>query len=200
MEMRKCPSGHYYDASIHSSCPYCSNASDAGATLPLESFMSASSGDNSATMPFGYKPAGDDGKTVSINSAMNSFDSDDGRTVALVRQDKGIDPVVGWLVCIDGPEKGRDYKIHTDNNYIGRSERMDICIHGDETISRENHAVISYDMQDAVFYLSPGDGRAIVRYNNKAVFSTITLNPYDQITIGKSILLFVPLCGEKFVW
>lgn len=207
MEMKKCIQGHYYDASIHVACPYCSNANDGSETLPLDTF----SMDGSATMPFtgavggpvntmGSFGSSDDGNTVSLNIAINNNDSDEGRTVALIKEDTGVDPVVGWLVCVDGTEKGRDYRIHSDNNYIGRSDRMDICLRGDETISRENHAVVSYDLVDNTFYFSPGDGRAIVRFNGKAIFNTVELKAYDTITIGKTVLTFVPLCSEKFTW
>ncbi len=199
MEMKKCARGHYYDASIHAECPYCSNANGGGATLPLEGF--GAGGDGSPTMPLtGAAGSGDDGKTMPLNSAINNSDPDEGRTVALIKEDKGIDPVVGWLVCVDGKEKGRDYRIHADNNFIGRSDRMDICIRGDETISRDNHAIISYDMQDNVFYFSPGDGRAIVRVNDKAIFQTLELKAHDRVTIGKTVCEFIPFCDEKFSW
>ena len=77
---------------------------------------------------------------------------------------------------------------------------MDICIRGDETISRENQAVITYDSNDNCFYFSTGDGRSIVRVNNKAIFQTVTLKAYDRLMIGKTELLFMPLCGEQFKW
>lgn len=193
MEMRKCNSGHYYDASVHQSCPYCSNAVGAGMTLPLDS-----SG-GSLTMPL--NGSGDDGqRTMALNMAINNAESGEGRTVALIKEEKGIDPVVGWLVCIEGKEKGRDYRIHADNNFIGRSDAMDICIRGDETVSRENHAIVSYDTVDNTYYFSPGEGRAIIRLNNQALFQTAVLNAYDKITIGKSTFLFLPLCGKEFSW
>ena len=197
MEMKKCPNGHYYDASIHAACPYCSGANNSGSTLPLDNFSQG----GSATMPLtGAMPAGDSDRTMPLQAAMNNSDSDDGRTVALIKEDKGIDPVVGWLVCIEGKEKGRDYRVHADNNFIGRSDRMDICIRGDETISRENHAILSYDTVENTFFFSPGDGRAIVRVNGKAVFQTVELAPYDELTIGKTIVKFMPFCSKDFVW
>ena len=167
-------------------------------TMPLDGF---GGGDGSVTVGLtGAVPAGDDGRTVPLQQAINQADPDDGRTVALIQEDKGIDPVVGWLVCIDGKEKGRDYRIHADNNFIGRSDRMDICVRGDETISRENHAIISYDMVDNTYYFSPGDGRAIVRLNDKALFQTAKIQVNDKITIGKTSFLFVPFCSEGFQW
>ena len=198
MEMRKCSNGHYYDASVHQDCPYCSNGMTSGMTLPLDS-MGDGLGEG-ATMPVLGGGASDDGRTVALNYAINNSDPDEGRTVAIIKEEKGIDPVVGWIICIDGKEKGRDYRIHADNNFIGRSDRMDICIRGDETVSRDNHAIISYDTVDNIYYFSPGDGRAIVRLNDKAIFQTVEINAYDKITIGKSTFIFLPLCGKDFRW
>lgn len=150
----------------------------------------------------GYSNAAAQSEAVQNTSSWNAdaANDDDGRTIAIVHQDMGIDPVVGWMVCVNGKEKGRDYRIHSDNNYIGRSEKMDICIRGDETISRENHAVISYDSIGIIYYFSPGEGRNIVRYNGKAIFQTVELHAYDRVIVGKTELLFIPLCGETFEW
>ncbi|MCX4320860.1 MAG: FHA domain-containing protein [Lachnospiraceae bacterium] len=188
MEMRKCDRGHYYDASINNSCPYCKQAN---VGRPIDATMPLMGGTGEErTMPLGYQ----------AQAEPKGQPEDDGRTVALIKVKQGIDPVTGWLIALDGSEKGRDYRIHTDNNYIGRSEKMDICIRGDETISRENQAVITYDSVEKVYYFSPGEGRSIVRLNNKAIFQTTELKAYDRITLGKTVLLFVPLCGENFEW
>jgi hypothetical protein len=77
---------------------------------------------------------------------------------------------------------------------------MDICIRGDDTISRENHAVITYDIRDKVFYFSPGDGRSIVRLNDKPVLAAMEIKAHDIVEIGRTKLLFLPLCSEKFEW
>lgn len=205
MEMRKCIKGHYYDASINSSCPYCNSVQGEGMTVPMNFTQGVSSTDDSRTLPLGYTQSAPIQQPAPKPATQSNFsqpvdDDDDGKTVAIVHHDMGIDPVVGWLVCIDGKEKGRDYRIHTDNNFVGRSERMDICIRGDETISRENHAIISYDSVDKIFYFSPGDGRSIIRLNDKAIFQTVQIKAYDKLVIGKTTFLFIPLCGEPFEW
>lgn len=198
MEMKRCERGHYYDASIHGSCPYCkSSNNDTGKTVAMVAGSTMAVSDEAAPDSI---PASIPNMTRPIFAAVQSAGDDEGRTVALIQSDMGIDPVVGWLVCVGGKEKGRDYRIHSDNNYIGRSEKMDICIRGDETISRENQAVITYDTNDNNYYFSPGDGRTIVRVNGKAIFQTVELKAYDRIVIGKTELLFMSLCGENFEW
>lgn len=206
MEMRKCVNGHYYDASVNSECPYCKSGTNSGKTVALGAVQSAGmngstieDGD-SKTLPMGYSAQSASNISVTPTLSQNVEDNDDGRTIAVVHHDMGIDPVVGWLVCVKGKEKGRDYRIHSDNNYIGRSEKMDICVRGDETISRENHAVVSYDSIDKIYYFSPGEGRNIVRHNGKAIFQTVELNMYDRVVVGKTELVFMPLCGNDFEW
>lgn len=109
-------------------------------------------------------------------------------------------PVVGWLVCIDGPAKGRDYRIHSQYNYIGRGQHMDICISGDDCISTERAAVIAYDAEEKFFSFGPSMGHNVVRVNGKMLMNAVALNAYDELTIGKTKLLFIPLCGERFDW
>lgn len=109
-------------------------------------------------------------------------------------------PVVGWLVCIEGAAKGRDYRIHSQYNYIGRGQHMDICISGDDCISAEKAAILAYDDQEKFFSFGPGMGHNVVRVNGKMLMNAVALEAYDVLTIGKTKLLFVPLCGERFDW
>lgn len=109
-------------------------------------------------------------------------------------------PVVGWLVCVEGAAKGQDFRIHSQYNYIGRARHMDICIEGDDSISSEKAAILAYDDQQRSFFFAPGQGRNLVRINGRAVLNTAELQAYDRLTIGKSTLLFIPLCGERFDW
>lgn len=111
-----------------------------------------------------------------------------------------IQPVVGWLVCVNGSTKGRDFRIHAQYNYIGRARHMDICIEGDTTISSEQAAILAYDDQQKMFFFAPSQGRNLVRLNGKAVLSPVELQAYDRLSIGKSEFLFIPLCGERFDW
>ncbi len=110
-----------------------------------------------------------------------------------------VEPVVGWLVCIDGPIRGVDFRIHAGYNYIGREEG-DIHIHGDTQISREKHAVVSYYAKRRTFHIGPADGRNIIELNDEPVFSPMEMKAYDIITVGSTKLILVPLCGPEFDW
>lgn len=242
MELKKCPEGHYYDATLYSECPTCQELKNGngaayggrggqggGHTLPLGFETQGTGAPYGATAPVsgpvqggygatapvsgstqagygGTSPVGETaplsgGYTAPLTGAsIGTGARDEGQTIAVIHQQLGIDPVVGWLVTVSGPEKGRDYRIHSDNNYIGRGERMDICIRGDDTISRVNHAVIAYDTREKIFFFAPGEGRSINRVNGKAMLGTVILNPYDEIEIGMTKLIFVPFCGERFEW
>ena len=182
--------GSFFDQEKNSACPYCKNTtvSTGNATAKDETvpITGTTGNDCVGAIPVGNLAVDNDGPTVAIWHGEELHCS--------------TDPVVGWLVCLSGNEKGRDYRIHADNNFIGRDRKMDICISGDETISRDKHAVIAYDNRDRVFYFAPGDGRSIVRLNGKAVLATTEIKAYDKIELGKTELLFVPLCGEGFDW
>lgn len=115
-------------------------------------------------------------------------------------QGKRFSPAAGWLACIEGPARGMDYRVRCGYNYIGRSEHMDICVRGDNQISRERHALIAYDNRENVFFFGPADGKSIVRVNDKMIMGPTQIQAYDTLSVGSTKLLFIPLCGERFNW
>lgn len=212
MEFKQCERGHFYDPSVTPVCPQCQvegNASDFasyGATTPPGEFNVSSGVSNSfrnyseATLP-PNKGNGGFSPSDFNDSYENNLDIPDGPTQPpVIAGVAGFAPVVGWLVCIDGPAHGMDYRIRPGYNYIGSSEHNDIYISGDKKISRDRHAMIAYDHEERVFFFGPADGKSIVRLNKKMVMIPEALKAYDVITIGTTKLMFVPLCGEKFNW
>lgn len=109
-------------------------------------------------------------------------------------------PVCGWIVCISGARQGKDYKIRMGKNFIGRADDMDIQILGDNGISRRNHAVIVFDPKKRETVLLPGDSNGLVYHNEAAVYTPTRLGSYDVIEMGNSKFVFVPFCGEHFMW
>lgn len=187
--MKRCDNGHYYDPKKHAAgCPYCGTSIDIPALRSIRIGKPMAEAD-SKTQPYGVKIPPTSGVGDDIPTRVLA----PGGTTA-------IDPVVGWLVNAHGLEKGMDYRIRSENNTIGRSKDMYICISGDESISRERHAVITFDPQQNAFHLSPGDGRGLVYVNGEVLLAHRKLQAYDRIQLGKTKLIFVPFCGDKFTW
>lgn len=173
MSLTRCANGHMFSTRRHgNTCPYCN--------LTVES----------------PAPSGSKGAAI----AMAARPSEDDRTMPYLGEATGIEPVTGWLVCIEGAQMGQDYRIMAEKNFIGRSEEMHVRILGDNTISRRNHAVIVYDPKKRNFYLLPGDASGLAYHNNEAVYSPVELAAYDVIQLGRSKFIFVPLCGVHFEW
>lgn len=200
MAMKRCSSGHFYDDAKYQQCPYCGISNmDASRTMPLVQNQTQQS-----AVP---NNGGAVNRTVSIAETQASMPatsaspvSDEGKTIGIMQSKKGIDPVVGWVVCIEGPSKGQDYRIKSERNFLGRDKSMDIAISGDMGISRENHAVISYNPKNNGFRLFPGEGHGIVYLNDEEVYSPMELTRGDIIELGETKLMFIPICGEDFKW
>lgn len=193
MAITRCPNGHFYDPDNSSACPWC--AVPAGNQEGTRQVYPN-------TIPIG----GESGSTVrvspqsapKVSPARSSID--EGHTVAVVRKKTGIDPVVGWLVCVKGPERGRDYQIRSEKNAVGRSDSMDICIAGDESISRNDHAFVVYDPKKNVFRIQAGLSRGLVYLNGEEVVNSEAMKAYDRVEMGESTFVFVPFCGENYQW
>lgn len=171
-----------------------------GATEPLDTTGNSFMGNGrnmDMTMP---PPNGNGFVTGDFGPGSRVEDYDDATQPTIISGIAGFTPVTGWLVCIEGPARGTDYRIRAGYNYMGRAEHMDICISGDNQIGHERHAMIAYDNEEKVFFFGPADGKNIVRLNGKMVMIPSEIKAYDVITIGSTKLLFIPLCGERFSW
>ena len=222
MEIVRCSKGHFYDSEENATCPMCAaeaarNKNPIGNNVLPDGIIGTSYFDDgntpSPTLPVdpnggkvqGYQPtvsADYQHAQSSSNGNMGAYPKTEpiSPVAASNEESTTFDPVVGWLVCIEGATKGTDYRIHSQNNYIGRSARMDISIPEDSHISAENSAIIAYDNEDRVFYFGPCSGRNIVRVNGKPALSVEKIEAYDVLTVGTTKLLFVPLCGDRFDW
>ncbi|SRR5579871_2405292 len=198
---RRCNNGHFYNPAKFSSCPHCGVAGiDIGPTRPRPASRTM------PAVPAEPQPSWQDQPYVPENRpSPGAYSSDEPTQGWYPRQpsaegEERVDPIVGWLVCIEGPDRGRDFRIKAEKNFMGRSPSMDICIGGDPRISRDNHAVIAFDPRTVEFRLYAGDARGLVYLNGRMVDIPAVLNAYDIVELGNSKLLFVPFCGERFRW
>ena len=212
MELKRCQYGHSYDPSITPECPEC--AALAGHTIPLNREPDSIS----ATEPFlpdscGITRKQTDG-TVDVNNPGRNWAQEDSYQSGgyapeayspslpkdYKQREQSGRPVTGWLVCVEGAQKGQDYRLHDEMNYVGRGAANDVVLSADPTVSRDRHALIAYDSRDRMFYFAPANGASLVRQNGKPVLTTAELKAGDRLEIGSGIYLFVPLCGPDFQW
>lgn len=138
-----------------------------------------------------------DSNTVALEALVG--EDDDQRTIGFFSGAKGNDYVTGWLVCLEGPEKGRDYRLHHGFNRIGRSFEMDVQVIDDPAVTREGHCAVVYDDRQNQFSVVPTSG-ALTYYNGQLLTGPERLKSGDEIGLGNSRFEFVPFCREGRVW
>lgn len=199
----QCSNGHFYDNSQYSSCPYCAKAREtAGPAVGFDRTVGFSDqpqvgfsggfGGQPGALP-GFGPATE---TVPLGTQV----PEDDKTISAVGAGFDADPVVGWLVCIQGAAKGVDYRLRVGRNFIGRGDNMTVSIKGDRSISSDRHAIVSYDHIGNCFYVMPGASTQLFYLNGKVVLENMRLKSGDILTLGNTKLMFIPFCTDSFSW
>lgn len=173
MQIKLCENCHVYDGDRYDHCPYCSG----------EQKPSVKPGQQNDGVVL--QQAGTPEKGTRTLSPYSSF--------------SGKDFVTGWLVCIEGEERGRDYRVHFGFNHVGRSVQSDINIADDLAVSEKTQCSIVYDPKSNAFYITPGKG-TITYLNQQLVKKAMPLHPSDIIEIGNSRFIFIPFCTEGRTW
>jgi len=202
----RCEQGlHTYDSSKHSVCPHCKSA--------VFEFTGVNNMSKPTVKVDNKKKEGPaDNKTRPVQDEVSISLSDSGKT-QVIRTSKGIRPVTGWLVIIDGPGKGSSFALYNGMNSIGRAKNIgegahirdqEVCLDfgsgSDKEIARDTQAKLTYDQKGKLFYLKHENGSNVTYLNDTPALELKTLEAYDRISMGKTVLLFIPLCGEKFDW
>lgn len=203
MNLLKCTNGHYYDGDKFSSCPHC----DAGVgegnvgnrndfTMSVDDMLDQLPTTEPITMNSDYI---EDTEPITNYGGKAIVDSGE-KTVGFFNTPKGKDPVVGWLVCVEGADAGKSYTLKAGRNFIGRHISNDIVISGDASVSREKHAIVIYDPKSRNFLTQPGMSSELCYLNDQVVLQAEDIKRGDFLSLGKTKLMFVPLCGETFTW
>ncbi len=200
--IKRCNHGHWYDTGIHKTCPHCKQESEklriglndieeddhtisfAEAEISLGEELNAIIGNSKGIpMPEAVNEKSDDDKTISFGFFGMA----------------AVQPVTGWLVCMTGDERGKDYRLHMGKNFIGRSPSMDVALVDDKTISREKHCAVIYEPKRNVFYVS-AEGGNLVYLNGELLETSKELKEDDEITIGNTTLIFIPFSRGERKW
>ena len=161
----KCDNGHWYDASVNKSCPHCKRDSEKlGIRLDDieedDHTVSIAEVDLSLGEELGAIIGSANQASIdNIAPISGEFSADSDKTISFGFFDMmNTPPAVGWLVCMTGTEKGKDYRLHSEKNFIGRSTSMDVVLLDDKKIARDKHCSIHYDPKGNAFYVSSEKG------------------------------------------
>ena len=217
-----CPKGHAYDSSLPA-CPFCPPIQGGvGSTTPINNQQGGyQSGGVGPTTPVnnqqgGYQGGGV-GPTTPVTNQHGGYPGGNVRpttsgettfTDELISQinnspiqqptSEHIRPVVGWLVCVQGPDIGKDFRLHSDFNHVGRDKYQDVCL-SDRTVSRE-HFTVSYDIVNNHYFAEMDKGRTMVYINGYSLGGRALLKKGDQIKVGETLLVFIPLEQKDVKW
>jgi len=221
---------HIYDADKHTLCPHCSSAvfdfnedhsankvtrnlsADEEQSPPAEvtRIIKPSSANSQVTR----KLAADEAQSspVDVTRVIKRTDSSSQKTRVLRPRTK-VRLLTAWLVIIEGPGKGAHLPLFYGMNSIGRSKyvgegiqqsEQEVCLDfgldSDSEIARESQANLTYDKNGTGFLLQHGGGNTLTYLNGAPVLEAKLLSAYDRVGFGKTVLMFIPFCGEKFQW
>lgn len=195
MNLTRCENGHFYDAERFDSCPHCNQAS-------VSTVLQDEEGNKEYTMPLSNPAASASNGLDELQKQITDVKEIDDGSQATIGYFGAVatEPVVGWLVAIEGCNFGEDFRLKTGRNFIGRSMEMDVALTGDASISRDKHAVILYEPKSNIFIVQPGDAKELFYLNDKVVLTATEINAYDILSLGSTKLLFIPCCSDKFNW
>ncbi len=193
MAIIRCEMGHFYDDNRDAECPMCRQMKDGAQGDVTEGW------DGQRTVSAFY-PAAEWQREQTISLELYCREQEDAeRTIGIFSKMKGNDYVAGWLVCVEGPEKGRDYRLYHGFNRLGRGTDMDIFVGEDPAISREGHCNVVYDAKNNQFLLAPVKGNLIYRDGRLVQFAE-QLKTGDRFTAGNSEFEFIAFCREGHTW
>lgn len=124
-----------------------------------------------------------------------------GQTAAHSISSAAFDPVVGWLVIVEGPGRGQSVNVYAGMNSLGRSAGQRIRVDfGDALISGEGAAFITFEPKRKTFHINHGGKSNIVYLDEEPVLAPVAMSDRCTISIGETKFRFVQLCGADFAW
>lgn len=203
MKLVRCANKHFFDSDKFDECPHCEELDEATAeSIALkQKRINDEFSDIGLPVPPPVAPPIQQSLQSLVSAAVAEKPSapEDVQTIAFY--DFGdTEPVVGWLVAIRGEYIGQSFNLKAGTNFIGRGMTMDVPLAKDTKVSRDKHAIITYDPQNRIFFVQPGESRGLTYLNGELLLAFRPIENGEKIAIGGSEFIFVPFCGKDFTW
>lgn len=164
MAIRQCPQHHFYDDEKYGVCPVCL---------------------------LGARPDARE-RTVGCDAVLDPG-SDPTIGCTMLEEDRLAKPTVGWVVCVRGRDRGRDWRLHEGRNDIGTAPDSEVLLESVGPGSGWACSIV-YDGRHGRFLLVPGDG-PLPDLNGRMVSGPSLLSDGDLIDVGEQRLCFQSFCG-----
>ena len=220
MNVVKCSQGHFYDADKFTTCPHCGSREweiKSNESIRISRIEETVALKEEDVQIFEKKENVFEAKNLKNNRSSNIFSK-------ILKKEQGITDeiisipssnvsvfggeapvssvryIVGWIVYLNGEKKGISCELKSGNNFIGSGIEMDIQVPNETSVVCRNHAKIVFEPNKLEFFLVPGETSELIYMNDEIAMVPQKINPYDEILVGNTKLLFIPLCGNQFTW
>jgi len=139
--------------------------------------------------PFGRKKKAESDETSGAPPEAQEADAKTQAINLAEFTDTRFKPCVGWVVVMDGPQQGRDFRLVPGRNRIGTDADMEVVL-TDPYVS-SHHANIVYT-DEGIFQLSDAGSTNGTRLNGKKVMQA-ELVDNDTLQLGHTTLRFKAL-------
>lgn len=173
MNMQMCKNGHFYNADEETECPHCGKDAEEGNRFPQTGIIT---------------------DFPSVGCSMKQMDQRE------KKKPTGWNPVLGWLVCVQGEKLGKDFRLTQAVNYVGCAASNDVCLGFDKEIAENTILTIDYEKQRRVFRLNVEQSQNPVFVNDILVYSQLDLRDKDIISLGTTRLKLICFCDASFAW
>ncbi len=191
MSMQKCNKKlHIYNTAVYNVCPMC----------PPENEVKD---DNTKNLDDCTKQIKDD--SYLLTQKITEFNDIPSKTT-IINFNNNLPsnklPVVGWVVVIEGSNKGEDFRLIQGKNNIrvDSNNRVYIDFDIDTPIKNNTHVAIIYDHKKNTFFIEHSSHKKPVIINGETIIHSQNLSFGDIIDMEQTKLMFIPLCTENFWW
>ena len=195
MAVIRCLNGHFYNSEKYGECPHCSDGSTYMTTGAFSERNLVRNGEDILFKTISEEEARKAFREHSLRKGDNTapgyiyLDEDDEKTVGIMGELGLEGAAAGWLVCIGGSVRGRDFTLKCGRNFLSSYPGL-------EGIAPDASVVFNYHNNTFVFLA----GASQARLNGKEIAGTAVLKKSDIIELNDFRFVFVPFCEGDFKW
>jgi FHA domain-containing protein len=199
---KRCENGHFIDESWDL-CPYCPADSSESEIPIVRPARAVAPAEPAPARPAPAAPPSGARREVPPAPPAPASQPPMERTVAVPKLSAADASqvkryVVGWLIGLNGVNRGESYPVRIGRNVLGRDRRSDIIVSDEQASS--HHADLVFRPEERRFILMDHNSTNGTYVNEMEIEPRKDLSGKDVIRIGSQKFLFIPLIHDGFYW